>query len=63
MVMSPPELRPENDCAGEDQQQLLTADPSSRKRGRPTSTTPQLSDSKKNLVLGPRWGSTQRQID
>jgi hypothetical protein len=33
------ELRPKNDCAGEDQQQLYTADPFSRQRERPTSTT------------------------
>jgi hypothetical protein len=31
-------LGPENDCAGEGQQQLLKTDPSSRHRGRPTST-------------------------
>jgi hypothetical protein len=30
--MSPPGLRPENDCAGEDQQLLSTTDPSSRQR-------------------------------
>jgi hypothetical protein len=33
VVMSPMELEPENDCAGEDQQQLYMADPSSRQRG------------------------------
>jgi hypothetical protein len=31
-------------------------DPSSRQRGRPTSTKPQLSNNNKNLFLGPRWG-------
>jgi hypothetical protein len=36
------------DCAGESQ-------PSSRQRGRPTSTKPQLSGSNKNLVCGPKW--------
>jgi hypothetical protein len=33
MVMSPVGLGPENDCAGEDQQQLETTDPSSHQRG------------------------------
>jgi hypothetical protein len=33
MVMSPAGLGPENDCAGEDQQELQTTDPSSRQRG------------------------------
>jgi hypothetical protein len=44
-------LGPDNDCAGEGQQQ----DPSSRQRERPISTNPQLSDSNKNLVVSPRW--------
>jgi hypothetical protein len=35
-------------------------EPSSRQRGRSISTKPQLSDSNKNLVLGPKWGFTQR---
>jgi hypothetical protein len=55
MIMSPEGLGPENDCAGEDQQQLETADPSSRQRERPTSTNPQLSDSNKDVVVSPRW--------
>jgi hypothetical protein len=45
MVMSPVGLRPENDCAGEDQQRLQTIDPSSRQRGcyiRTISTSAQL---------------------
>jgi hypothetical protein len=33
MVMNPAGFGPENDCAGEDQQQLYTTDPSSRQRG------------------------------
>jgi hypothetical protein len=45
---------PENDCAGEDQQQLQTTDPSSCYRERSTSTNPQLCDSNKNLVVSPR---------
>jgi hypothetical protein len=40
----PAGLGRENDCAGEDQQQLQTTDPASRQRGRPTSTNAQLSD-------------------
>jgi hypothetical protein len=34
------------------------ADPTSRQRGRPASAKPQMSDSNKNLVLGPIWGLT-----
>jgi hypothetical protein len=55
MVASPKGLGPDNDCAGEDQQQLQTTDPSSRQRERPTSTNPQLSDNNKDLVVSPRW--------
>jgi hypothetical protein len=33
MSLSSAGLRPKNDCAGEDQQQLYTTDPSSRQRG------------------------------
>jgi hypothetical protein len=33
MVMSPMGLGPENNCTGEDQQQLCMTDPSSRQRG------------------------------
>jgi hypothetical protein len=43
------------ECADEDQQQLQPTDLSSRQRERPTSTTLQLSDSNKNLVVSPRW--------
>jgi hypothetical protein len=55
MATSPTGLGPENDCAGESQYQLQTADPSSRQRGRPKSTNPQLSDNNKDLVVSPRW--------
>jgi hypothetical protein len=55
MVASPKGLGPENECAGEGQQLLLTTDPSSRQRERPISTNPQLSDRNKNLVVSPRW--------
>jgi hypothetical protein len=40
MVMSPAELRPEKDCAGEAQQQLKITDPTSRQRERPTTSNP-----------------------
>jgi hypothetical protein len=36
-------LRPEKGCAGDARQNLNTTDPTSRQRGRPTSTNPQLS--------------------
>jgi hypothetical protein len=54
MVMSLAGLGTEKSCAGEDQQQLYTTGMSSHQRGRPTSANPQLSDSNKNLILGPR---------
>jgi hypothetical protein len=54
MVASPKGLGPDNDCAGEGQQQLQTTDPSSRQRERPTSTNPQLSESNQDLVVSPR---------
>jgi hypothetical protein len=53
MAMSPVGLGPKNDWAGDDQHRLQTTDPSSRQRGRHTSTNPQMSDSIKNLVVGP----------
>jgi hypothetical protein len=37
MVLSPVGLGPEDDFAGDEQQQLQTTDPSSRQRGHPTS--------------------------
>jgi hypothetical protein len=55
MAMSPTGLGPENDCAGEDQQQLKITDPSSRQRGRPKSTNPQLSDNNQDLNVSPKW--------
>jgi hypothetical protein len=42
MVMSPAGLGSENECAGEDQQQFYTTDPSPCQRGRPISTNPEL---------------------
>jgi hypothetical protein len=54
MVASPTGLGPENDCAGEGQQQLQKTDPSSRQKERSTSAKTQLSDSDNNLVVSPR---------
>jgi hypothetical protein len=48
-VMSPAGLEPENDCADGGRQLLQTTHPAPRQQ------TAQLSDSNKNLVLGPRW--------
>jgi hypothetical protein len=41
--MIPVGLKPEKGCAGDAQQNLKTTDPTSRQRGRPTSTNLQLS--------------------
>jgi hypothetical protein len=49
MVTGPAGLGPKNDCAGEGQQQLYRADPFSRQRERPTSTSLQLSYSHNDL--------------
>jgi hypothetical protein len=54
MATSPMELGPENYCAGEDQLQLQTTDPSSRQRGRPKSKNTQLSGNNKDLDVSPR---------
>jgi hypothetical protein len=43
MHMSPVGLRSEKGCAGDAQQKLKTADPTSHQRRRPTSTNLQLS--------------------
>jgi hypothetical protein len=43
MLMSPVELRSEKGCSDDAQQKLKTIDPTSRQRGRPTSTNLQLS--------------------
>jgi hypothetical protein len=53
-------LRSEKGCAGDARQKLKTTDPTSRQRGRPTSTNPQLSKIIKErkgekFVAGPRW--------
>jgi hypothetical protein len=55
MVASPKGLGPENNCAGEGQQQLQKTDPYSRQRERPISTNPQLSNSNRNLIISPGW--------
>jgi hypothetical protein len=41
--MRPVGFRPEKGCAGYAQQKLKSSDPTSRQRGRPTSTKPKLS--------------------
>jgi hypothetical protein len=57
--MSPTEIRPGKDCAGEAQKQLSITDPSSRQRMLPIITNPQLSEDnfkeneKEKLVTGP----------
>jgi hypothetical protein len=61
MVIISVGLEPEKDCAGEAQQQMNTRDPSSLQIGLPISTNPQLSESKKNLVIGPIRCPTSRQ--
>jgi hypothetical protein len=61
MVASPKGLGPDDDCAGEGQQQLQTTDASSRQRERPTSTNPQLSASNQDLPQAPDWCFIQRQ--
>jgi hypothetical protein len=38
--MDPMGLRPEKGCSGDAQTQLKTTNPTSRQRGRPTSTNP-----------------------
>jgi hypothetical protein len=43
--MSPVGFRSEKGCAADARQKLKTTDPTSRQRGRPTSTNPQLSKS------------------
>jgi hypothetical protein len=45
MLVSPVGLRSVKGCAGDARQKLKTADPTSRQRGRPTSTNAQLSKS------------------
>jgi hypothetical protein len=59
MILSPTWLRPERDCAGDDQKQQQITDPSSRQRGRYKITNPQLSKEnskeKEKLVEVLRW--------
>jgi hypothetical protein len=55
MVASTKGLGPEKECADKGQQRIQKTDRSSRRRGRPTSTNPQLSDSNKNVFVSPRW--------
>jgi hypothetical protein len=53
MVASPKRLGPENDCAGEWQQDTQKTDPSPRQRGRLTITRPQRSNRNKYLDMSP----------
>jgi hypothetical protein len=55
MIVSPAVLGLENDCAGEDQQQLQPADPPYRQQGQPILTSPQLFESNIYLIFGHRW--------
>jgi hypothetical protein len=62
MVMSPAGLGPTSDCAGENQQQFQTKDPSSRQRGcyiRAITASVQL---KKILVLGSQGAWRQDEL-
>jgi hypothetical protein len=65
MLMNPVALRSEKDCAGDAEQKLKTAQPTSRQRGRRTSTNPQLSKNTqrkkgKNWLLVPNGCLTPR---
>jgi hypothetical protein len=59
MVLINVRLRPEQDCAGESQQQQQITDPSFRQRGRYKIINQQLSKEnikeEEKLVAGPRW--------
>jgi hypothetical protein len=60
MLISPVGLRSDKGYTGDARQKLKTTDPTSRQRGRPTSTNPKLSKkySKREgekLVADPRW--------
>jgi hypothetical protein len=48
-------LGPENDCAGRLSSSCELQTPFTCQKGRPTSSNLQLSESNKNLVMGPRW--------
>jgi hypothetical protein len=56
--MSPVGLRSEKCCAGDARQKLKSTDPTSRQRGRPTSTNPKLS----KKIIKERMGKTGRVI-
>jgi hypothetical protein len=65
MLMSPVGLRPEKVCDRDAQQKLKTTDSTSRQRGRPTSTNPQLPKNntrkeEKNWSRVPVWCLTPR---
>jgi hypothetical protein len=54
MLVSPVGLRSEKGCAGDAGQELKSRDPTSRQRGRPTSTNPNLSKNNQK-VYGKKW--------
>jgi hypothetical protein len=55
MLMSPMGLISEKGCAGDALQKLKIADPTSRQRGRPTSTNPKLSLKSNQRENGKNW--------
>jgi hypothetical protein len=55
MLMSPVGLRAERGCAGDARQKLKSTDPTSRQRGRPTSTNPKLSKKNNRRENGKSW--------
>jgi hypothetical protein len=60
MLMSPVGLSSEKGCAGDARQKLKSTDPTSRQRGRLTSSNPKLSKNNQNeewekLVAVPSW--------
>jgi hypothetical protein len=68
MFLSPVGLRSEKGCAGDDRQKLKITDPTSRQRGRSTSTNPQLSENnqrekRKNWSRVPDGCLTPRRTD
>jgi hypothetical protein len=57
-MMSLVGLRSEKGCAGDARQKLKSTDPTSRQRGRPTSTNrncQKKNREREKLVAGPRW--------
>jgi hypothetical protein len=55
MVMNPAGLGPENDCTGEKSSSSKLMTHPFVKEGAPHKRNPRLSDSNKNLAMGPNW--------